>query len=140
MDKGPWKVRKVLDRAVYLESDDFERDVSLAIIGDFGTEEDQNEYAQWLCDVLNKACMENKMTLAEAVEECQFWWAHLAKAKARSEEIQKLAALAKTGEKGQKAAQERLRQIDSEHLTVFDASKLEKATRVLVEAARRNDY
>ena len=140
MDKGPWEIRKVLDRAVFLESDDFDHDVSLKIIGDFEDEEGQNEYAQWLCDILNKACMENKMTVAEAVEECQLWWAHLAKAKARAEEIQRLAALAKTGEKGQKTAQERLRQIDSEGLTVFDASKLEKATRFLVEAARRNDY
>lgn len=51
-DKGPWIVASETGNKI--ESDDFTHDVTLTISGDFGSDADRVEYAQWLCEILNK--------------------------------------------------------------------------------------
>ena len=56
MDKGPWLVAYDLDgKAVAVYSDDFSRDVTLRISGDFADETDRQAYADWLTNALNEA-------------------------------------------------------------------------------------
>jgi hypothetical protein len=54
MDKGPWKVIHDTHDAPLVGSDDFTHDVWLRISGDFGDAE-KLQYAEWLCEVLNRA-------------------------------------------------------------------------------------
>jgi hypothetical protein len=58
MDKGPWRVIMNIafpTRAVGVMSDDFSRDVVLAVSGDFATDADRLAYCEWLAGVLNAA-------------------------------------------------------------------------------------
>jgi len=52
MDKGPWTVGPNNDR---IDSDDFTRDASLILYGDFAPEEPENKraYLQFIADELN---------------------------------------------------------------------------------------
>lgn len=60
IDEGPWKVSKWRPRGdseapiIVIESDDFHYDAALEVSGDFGTLERKIEYAQYICDILNK--------------------------------------------------------------------------------------
>jgi hypothetical protein len=76
------------------------------------------------------------MNIAEAVAECEHWWAYLEQQKARAVEMQRLAALARTGPEGHAEALKRKRQIDTTSLVVYDGAKLCEATKVLVKLAR----
>ena len=51
-DKGPWQLSAYDGRSI--ESDDFTHDVTLAIHGDFESDEQRRAYAQGLADLLNK--------------------------------------------------------------------------------------
>jgi hypothetical protein len=51
-DKGPWTVCHEDGRGI--ESDDFNHDVHLSIVGDFGSDAERFAYAQGLAEVLNK--------------------------------------------------------------------------------------
>ena len=55
MDKGYWSVD---GGGQSISSSDFKFDVQLKISGDFGEVKTEYEYAQWLCDTLNKALEE----------------------------------------------------------------------------------
>jgi hypothetical protein len=68
-----------------------------------------------------------------AIAICEEWFAYLERQKARSVEIQKLAAMARAGQ--QEEAQRRLRQIDNTP-TVYDGGRLEPAVRALVKLVR----
>lgn len=74
------------------------------------------------------------MNTAEAIAICKAWFAHNEDSRKRSVEMQRLAALARSGLDGWRKAQERMRQIDRS-LTVYDGSRLEPAVRHLVERA-----
>ncbi|NJN35835.1 MAG: hypothetical protein HC794_00790 [Nitrospiraceae bacterium] len=76
------------------------------------------------------------MKVAEAIAECEFWWAYLGRQKERSEVMQRLARLARTGPEGQAEAQKLLRKMDSESAVVYDGAKLYEATLCLVRLAR----
>lgn len=76
-----------------------------------------------------------------AIAICEEWFAYLERQKAKSLEIQKLAAMARNGQ--QEEAQRRLRQMDRS-VTVYDGGRLEPAVRALVKltqvnALRRNE-
>ena len=73
------------------------------------------------------------MKLAEALAVCDDWFAYLERQRARSVEIQRLAALARTEPD---EAKRRLRAIDMASVTVFDGGRLEPAVRHLVDLAR----
>lgn len=75
------------------------------------------------------------MTLTEATEICEAWFAHLDRQRERSIKVQKLAALARTD--GPEARRQ-LAEIDRTPV-VFDASKLEPAVRFLLRAAGREN-
>ena len=60
-DKGPWRAT-----TLYVGSDDFERDVSLEINGDFDIGE-RDKYAEWLAKELND-CPVLRTDLARAKE------------------------------------------------------------------------
>ena len=51
-DKGPWQLSAYDGRSI--ESDDFTHDVTIAIHGEFESEEQRRAYAQGLADLLNK--------------------------------------------------------------------------------------
>lgn len=72
------------------------------------------------------------MKPSEAIKECERWWAYLERQKEKSLEVQKLAALARTGPVGQAEAQKRLRQLDTKSITVYDGTNLCEATQCLV--------
>ena len=55
MDKGPWRVWESDYGRAYIVSDDFSRDVSLRVAGDFETAAEKLAYCEWLAGVLNKA-------------------------------------------------------------------------------------
>lgn len=52
MDKGYWSVD---GGGQSISSSDFAHDVRLKISGDFSSLDQEYKYAQWLCEVLNKA-------------------------------------------------------------------------------------
>lgn len=60
IDEGHWTVSKWPPRkdskapVIVIESDDFHYDAALEVSGDFGTLERKIEYAQYICDILNK--------------------------------------------------------------------------------------
>jgi len=68
----------------------------------------------------------------EAVRICQEWFAYIERQRQKSIEMQKLAAMARSGQ--QVEAQRRLRQIDSD-VTVYDGGRLEPAVKHLVDLA-----
>ena len=54
MDKGPWTFRYDEEtREVYVESGDFNHDVTLTVNGDFRHRAAKLRYAQWLAERLN---------------------------------------------------------------------------------------
>lgn len=77
------------------------------------------------------------MKLDEALEICGDWFAYIERQKQRAVEMQKLASLARTGPEGEKEAQRRMRQMDTQSVTVYDGGRLEPAVRFLVKLARQ---
>lgn len=69
-DKGHWTARGMSKDSsgkatfVCIESDDFEHDVLLEVMGDFASVEDKLAYAQNLADRLNAAFPENDEVMA----------------------------------------------------------------------------
>jgi hypothetical protein len=55
MDKGPWSVASTQGSFARIESDDFRRDVTLIVSGDFADDAERLAYCEWLAGVLNKA-------------------------------------------------------------------------------------
>lgn len=55
-DKGTWEIAswRREDGRIVIESTDFTHDADLTIYGDFGNEETRREYAQDICDRLNR--------------------------------------------------------------------------------------
>ena len=74
------------------------------------------------------------MKTDEAIEICEGWFAYIERQKQKSIEVQKLAAMARSGQ--QEEAQRRLRQLDNCSVTVYDGARLEPAVRHLVKLAR----
>lgn len=74
------------------------------------------------------------MKVDDAVAICEEWFAYLDRQRAKSVEIQRLAAMARNGQ--QEEAQRRLRQIDNTP-TVYDGGRLEPAVKELVRQARK---
>jgi hypothetical protein len=72
----------------------------------------------------------------EAIEICEGWFAYIERQKTKAAEVQRLAVLARTQPE---EAKQRLRQMDSKSVTVYDGARLEPAVRHLVEIARRGD-
>lgn len=70
------------------------------------------------------------MTLDEALDECERWFAHLNQQRTKSVRIQQLASLARTGPEGHAQAKKELRQIDK-HPKVYNGDRLEEAVKVL---------
>ena len=54
IDIGKWKVGYEKQEGVFIESSDFKHDCRLYINGDFGSIDDEKEYAQNIADRLNK--------------------------------------------------------------------------------------
>lgn len=75
------------------------------------------------------------MKTEEAIEICEKWLDHIEAQKQRATEVQKVAAMARTGQ--QEEAQRRLRQIDNS-VTVYDGARMEPAIRHLVDIARKS--
>lgn len=74
------------------------------------------------------------MKTEEAIAICESWFDYIERGRQRSIELQKLAAMARSGQ--QEEAQRRLRQIDRDTaVTVYDGSRLEPAVRHLVKLA-----
>ena len=73
------------------------------------------------------------MKTEDAIEVCEGWFAYIERQRRKSIEIQKLAAMARNGQ--QEEAQQRLRQLDTTSVTVYDGSRLEPAVRHLVKLA-----
>jgi len=71
--------------------------------------------------------------LAEAIQTCRDWFAHLERQRAKALRLQQLATLARKGPEEAKQAQKELRQIDRQH-KVYDGGRLEPAVRLLVDA------
>jgi hypothetical protein len=74
------------------------------------------------------------MKTNEAIEICEGWFAYVERQRQKSVEVQKLAAMARSGQ--QEEAQRRLRQLDNCSVTVYDGARLEPAVRYLVKLAR----
>lgn len=70
------------------------------------------------------------MKTDEAICICQEWFAYIERQRKKSIEVQKLAAMARSGQ--QEEAQRRLRQIDNSP-TVYDGARLEPAVKHLVD-------
>lgn len=81
---------------------------------------------------------EGTMTDDEAVAVCKKWFAHLNRQQARSEEMVRLAALARTGPEGQRQAQKEVRRMDRAPV-LFDGAYLRPAVEHLVEAIERTE-
>lgn len=75
------------------------------------------------------------MKTPEAIEICEHWFAYLERQRQKAAEIAKLAAMARAGQ--QEEAQRRLRQIDTQSVTVYDGGRLEPAVRHLLKELRR---
>jgi len=73
------------------------------------------------------------MKTSEAIEICQGWFAYIERQQQRATEMQRLAALARSGQPEE--AQRRLRQMDTCSVTVYDGGRLELAVRHLVKLA-----
>ena len=73
------------------------------------------------------------MSIDEAIDICDGWFAYIERQKQKSIEVQKLAAMARNGQ--QEEAQRRLRQLDKS-ITVYDGAQLEPAVRYLVQLVR----
>lgn len=71
------------------------------------------------------------MTVDEAIEICEAWFAHNAADRARSVEMQRLASMARSGQGDE--ARRLMAQIDRSP-RVFDGSRLEPAVRALIGA------
>jgi hypothetical protein len=70
MDKGPWTVGPNNDR---IDSDDFTRDASLILYGDFAPEEPENKraYLQFIADELNScAALRARIEVLEKLRTC----------------------------------------------------------------------
>lgn len=78
------------------------------------------------------------MTNDEAIEICEQWFRYNETQEAKSLELQRLAALARTGPEGHAEALRRRRQIDNTP-RVFDGANLEPAVRHLVALARSGE-
>lgn len=72
------------------------------------------------------------MNVKEAIEICESWFAYIERQRVKSVEVQKLAAMARSGQ--QEEAKRRLRQLDNS-VTVYDGGRLEPAVRHLVKLA-----
>lgn len=55
-DKGPWTVCDTRHPEVYVESDDFNHDVSLRVLGDFADFSQRKAYAEYLAAALTRGC------------------------------------------------------------------------------------
>lgn len=78
--------------------------------------------------------MARGMTVEEARVECERWFAYLDRQRTKSLEMQKIAALRRSGEIDLEEARRRQRALDNCSVTVFDGANLEKAVRVLLKA------
>ena len=72
------------------------------------------------------------MDTVEAVAICREWLAYLERQKHKTERMQELAALAKSGPEGQKEAQRELRRIDRTP-TVYDGARLRPAVEHMIK-------
>lgn len=74
------------------------------------------------------------MTTEEAINICQGWFDYIERQRQKAVEMQKLAAMARSGQ--QEEAQRRMRQLDATtSLTVYDGARLEPAVQYLVKLA-----
>lgn len=80
------------------------------------------------------------MTIAEATEECERWFAHLDRQREKTRLIAQLAAERKAGTCTQAEAERRMRVIDGAGVTVFDGAKLEQAVKSLLAHIRSGPY
>ena len=71
--------------------------------------------------------------LADAIQTCRDWFAHLERQRAKTLRLQQLAILARKGPEEAKQAQKELRQIDRQP-RVYDGARLEPAVRLLIDA------
>lgn len=67
----------------------------------------------------------------EAIAICGEWLRYLDRQKTKAEELQRLAALARSGPEGAAEAKRKLRQIDS-HPTAYDGARLKPAVQHLM--------
>ena len=82
-----------------------------------------------------------KMTLTEAREECHRYLDHLAREKAKSEALQKLAADRRSGRCDDKEKERRMREIIGPSPKVYDGGNLAAAIEVMLKATETpNDH
>jgi hypothetical protein len=73
------------------------------------------------------------MTLVQAKEECERWFAYIKRQETKSIEMQKIAAARRSGEIDENEGRRRVRALDNCSVTVFDGARLEQAVRVLLK-------
>lgn len=74
----------------------------------------------------------HSMSLEEALEECNRWFAHLGDQRARALRMQELAKLARSGPEGHEEARRQMNVMDRQP-RVYNGDKLEEAVAVLVD-------
>lgn len=77
------------------------------------------------------------MTKAEAIKECERWFAYLKRERERTVKLQQLAAMARNGQ--QVEVKRQLNQMDQQP-HVYDGARLERAVSILVAAANRQKW